>query len=116
MVRDSVPGRVYIYGCLHCHCSSVDSSLSEPLHRFFAHPPLPVYEYICGNGPEYTSSGVTVRLTHGYEIGDTAHGHDRLSAGFYPEPINHMAARRRQEKIGRALFDDQVQVIREAYS
>ena len=38
MARNSVPGRVYICCCLHCNCSSVDSSLSEQLHRFFVPP------------------------------------------------------------------------------
>ena len=42
---DRVPRGVHIYCCLHCNCSSVDSSLSQSpsLQSFFAHPPLPVY-------------------------------------------------------------------------
>ena len=85
---DNTRGWVHLYSFLHCNCSLVDSSLSESpsesLH-FFAHPLLPVYTYIVTQviSNRYGSLlsavamglniplGVTVRPTHGKEIGLT---------------------------------------------
>ena len=45
IAEDNIPWGVHTYCFLHCNCSSFDSSLSESLRRYIAHPPLPIYVF-----------------------------------------------------------------------